>query len=79
MHMGRGAAHDRATWLQGEIRPGRSTEAEHALLWQLNKLIVQVVNPRHWYLTLGHFTTEHLIEDGQLLSKAGPDEDSHRQ
>ena len=43
------------------------------LLWALHKLIVEVVNPKHSYVTLEHFSTPHLLEDGRLLAQADSD------
>ena len=43
------------------------------LLWALHKLIVEVVNPKHSYVTLENFSTPHLLEDGRLLAQADSD------
>lgn len=56
--------------LEGIIRPGRSNEVETKVLWQLNDLLKNVLNIQKYFISLGRFTSPHLIENGNLLPAA---------
>ena len=52
------------------IRPGRSEEAEQALLWDLDLLIKKTFSPAKYYITISRYNTALLIENGELLPQA---------
>ena len=56
--------------LEGIIRPGRPEEVESKILWQLNDLLKQTLQPERYFISLGRFSTPHLIENGELLPTA---------
>lgn len=62
-----GKLNDDYVALEAVIRPGRSEQVESQILWQLNELITRVLKPKNWFITLGRFDTQHLIEDGELI------------
>lgn len=56
--------------LEAIIRPGRSQDVESRMLWQLNDLLKLVLKVDRYFISLGRFTTTHLIENGNLLPAA---------
>lgn len=53
--------------LEGVIRPGRSQEVESKIVWQLNDMLKVVLSTDKYFISLGRFTSPHLIENGNLL------------
>ena len=56
--------------LEAIIRPGRSQDVESKMLWQLNDMLKLVLRVDRYFISLGRFTTPHLIENGNLLPAA---------
>lgn len=53
--------------LEATIRPGRSQDVESKILWQLNDLLRLILKVDNYFISLGRFSTPHLIENGNLL------------
>ncbi len=56
--------------LEAQIRPDRSEQVEQKMLWQLNELLTRSLKPDKWFISLGRFSSPHLIEDGNLVPAA---------